>query len=223
MRRGAGEVTTDLWYRSRVRLSIRALLAAGVAALALWWGGTNVAVAVREREPLVIPCADYLAQRPDAHWIRLTGCAPDLDNLAIEVRSETRAGTRVLGTDDVTSVYVPLRPAGVTKGGAHLVVRRADPDVIYLVTHHPDDASYAAVVDRLRDSFGAPVEGLVEPAAAAASDRSGVLDVLNLASDAAVVEQGARPTLVFALVVCLVGLGAAACFAWLVGQRLRRR
>ncbi len=202
---------------------MQALLAAGVAALALWWGGTNVAVAVREREPLVISCADYLAQHPDAHWVRLTGCAPDLDNLGIEVRSETRAGTRVLGTDDVTSVYVPLRPAGVTKGSAHLVVRRTDPDVIYLVTHHPDDASYTAVAERLRDSFRAPVEGLLEPATASSSERSAILDVLNLASDAAVVEQGTRPTLVFALLVCLVGLGAAAWFAWLVGQRLCRR
>jgi hypothetical protein len=204
-----------------MRLSVQALLAAAVAGAALWWGGTNLAVAVREREPLELSCADYEAQRPDAHWLRLTGCAPDLDDAGTEVTSESRSGTHVTGSDHVTAVYIPLRPAGATKGRAHIVVRRTDPGMIYLATHRRGDASYDEVAGRARDSFAEPTQGLIEPAASWSNEQSAVLDTLNLASDAVLVERDARPPFVFALVICALGLGAAAWFAWLVRQLLR--
>lgn len=72
------------------------------------WGGQNTYVALHNRAPVEISCADYLRRRPDAAWLRLTGCFPDFEHLGIESSTRTTSSGK---SSTTTAVYVPLRAA----------------------------------------------------------------------------------------------------------------
>src|SRR5258705_11647742 len=96
-----------------------ALLLIGVVAALLWWGLPSLYVAIQNRHPLEITCSDYLKQRPDAKWLRLTHCEADAANVAFE---KSNYG--------INKVYIPLRPeGGVQQGRTEIVVERDDKEI----------------------------------------------------------------------------------------------
>ena len=46
----------------------------------LWWGGHQLYLGLRNREPVEITCAELVRHRPDAEWLRLTHCEAALDS-----------------------------------------------------------------------------------------------------------------------------------------------
>jgi hypothetical protein len=72
------------------------------------WGGHNTYIALHNRSPVEISCADYLGRRPEAAWLRLTGCFPDFGHLAVESSTRTTSSGQ---SSTTTAVYVPLRAA----------------------------------------------------------------------------------------------------------------
>lgn len=183
------------------------LVVGGLAVVGMWWGGHHIKLAVEEREPLEISCADYLANKPAAHYLRLTGCEPDFDNMA----KETTDG-------HVTAVYVPLRPVGET-GAPHIVLERDDEEICHFVRSPtlPDEPEDKAVVE----SLTGPQVGVVSFGIDLSEKTRAKLKDLNpeLADDFALLDEGARPHLWWGLIACaasLLGLG------WVLRSLVRR-
>ena len=174
------------------------LLAAGlVAAFVTTWGTGHLVLAWREREPLEITCADYIAKRPTERWLRLTHCAADADHLGVLVK---KGG----GSSTISKVYVPLRPED-TNANAHLVVARDDDAIRAIAGHRESTQASAATEARVAASLAEPTEGLVRDAASA--ERTDLPEHVNgLADDFVVIERGDHPTIGFAILATVVGL-----------------
>src|SRR5215212_10260193 len=164
--------------------------------VALWWGIPNLYVAIQNREPLEISCADYLQQRPSAKWLRLTHCAADAANLATEEASDR----------EIRKVYIPLRPPGRTEaGGTEIVVERDDQEMrdaaAKLRQDQPTDAMFARVGRLLAE----PTEGLVKFGIDLSDKDQDQLRNLGigLAPDFVIIDRGARPRLLPALAATL--------------------
>ena len=173
-----------------------------VTGLALWWGGTNFLTAIREREPLEITCADYLKNKPDNRYLKLTQCEGDLDNMAIEEGK----------SKDVKAVYIPLRAKGTTVGKTQIVLKRTDKEMTSLVsaldTLGPGDEAKAT---KILAEFEAPNEGLVQFGLDLSDKDKNQLKALNLglADDFIIMERGKSPRLLLgglALGAGLIGL-----------------
>jgi hypothetical protein len=66
-----------------------------------WWSYR----AVTNRAPVEMSCTDFAAHPPEADWVRVTGCEPNLESM----------GTFQFGTETskrTTGMFVPMRPAG---------------------------------------------------------------------------------------------------------------
>ncbi len=201
-----------------MRRILNLFLIAIVTAVALWWGGTNAYVGWREREPFEVSCADFLAHRPDAHWLRLTHCTPDLEHMAEEKTAKSKYGDAEDGKR--TAVYVVLRPEGETTGPARIVVRRTDEDILFVLDHDESAPDFDDISSRVDESLTEPTEGLIQFGLDMSTEEQhelGKLD-LGLAPDFSIVERDARPTLWFALAALGVGLIG---LLWL-GLRVRR-
>jgi len=202
-----------------------------LSAVALWWGGQHLYVGLRDREPLEITCADYVKQRPDTHWLKLTKCDADVDNLAYE---DDRHG----GAD---KVYVPMRPLGEDKGApasdtlarglapdrrsaslTHIVVERDDQDIRDLVALGNAAGEKNPVVQRVAKSFDEPVEGTVKFGMDLSDKDQKQLKGLGLglADDFVIIDRGQTPRLALGLgVFCLGLLGPAFVVFRLVRKR----
>jgi hypothetical protein len=169
-----------------------------LSAVALWWGGQHLYVGLRDREPLEITCADYVKQHPDTHWLKLTRCDADVDNLAYE---DDRHG----GAD---KVYVPVRPLGEDKGATHIVVERDDSDIRELVALGNAAGEKNPVVQRVAKSFDEPVEGVVKFGIDLSDkDRNQLKGLgLGLADDFVIIERGSTPKLALGALVFALGL-----------------
>lgn len=126
--------------RAGYYLLIPLLVAAGGAATVVggWWSYR----AVTNREPLEITCAQFTMNPPEADWVRVSGCEPNLESMGtLEFGAEGRQRT--------TGVFVPMRTAGSWM--------RA-PILLYIegVDDGPNTAEWVA------QTFSRPIEGLIE-------------------------------------------------------------
>jgi hypothetical protein len=179
------------------------------------WGGQNTHVALQNRAPVEISCADYLRQRPDAAWLRLTHCYPDFEHLAVE--SSTHTPSNGPSTTLTTAVYVPLRAAqGSTEARTQILLSSDDADMLGLGAQFGGTVGDAVVTE-----LSTAVEGLVESGLSLSQRRKADLAKLNLrlADDFVIVDRGDRPrALWFALGELALGLGAL----YLLVRRYRR-
>jgi hypothetical protein len=187
-----------------------------VTGFALWWGGHHLYIGMRNRAPVEITCADYLKNRPDAEWLRLTHCDADFDNLAFE---QTKG-------DKLTKVYVPLRPEGTASTDpTKIIVERDDEEMLELATTVRRSAPGEITIKRLVAAVAGPTEGLVEVGLDLSDKRQSELANMNLglAKDFVIVERGAKPRpLMFALGALVLGLGGLSWLAFSLVRRFRR-
>jgi hypothetical protein len=177
------------------------------------WGGQNTYIALRNRAPVEISCADTLRQRPEAAWVRLTGCFPDFEHISVESSTRTTSSGKFSTT---TAVYVPLRAArGSTEGRTRILLASDDDDMLAL------GSSLSQVSDALVTELSTSVEGLVESALSLSQRRRAELAALDLrlADDFVIIDRGERPRpLWFAVGELVLGLNALA----LLVRRIRR-
>lgn len=180
--------------------------------------------ALKERDPLEITCADYLASRPTARWLRLTHCTADVDHLAVEQEWSETAGVERLGSRDVSAVYIPLRPEGM-RGPPQIVVKRQDADILALVTHDPRSPAGAEFAHRVNETLTEPTQGLVHFGLELSAKEQAQLARLDLglASDFVIVDRGSRPLFGFGLLTVGVGLGCLVALVWWIVKIVRTR
>lgn len=177
------------------------------------WGGQNTYIALRNRAPVEISCADTLLQRPEAAWLRLTGCFPDFEHISVESSTRTTSSGKF---STPTAVYVPLRAArGSTEGRTRILLASDDDDMLAL------GSSLSQVSDALVAELSTSVEGLVESGLSLSKRRRAELAALDLrlADDFVIIDRGERPRpLWFAVGELVLGLNALA----LLVRRIRR-
>jgi hypothetical protein len=182
--------------RGRDFIIVPALLAG--AAIGLGWGGYGGYVALHNLSARELTCADYLAERPAATWLRLTACAPDIDRIGVE----SIVGG---GRSEPIATYVALRPPGAAASTRAVIVVEGPP----------------GRADQL--ALDGPIEGMIEPSWTRSrelrDDLAGMH--LGLAEDYVILERGARPRpWWFSLGLLAIGGGSTALFRrW----RQRRR
>lgn len=181
-----------------------------VSGVCLVWGGYATYVAVRNWSPTELTCAEFVAHRPDARWVRLTACEPDFERMAVETVQRNH-----VSTNEVSAVYVPLYARDTDKHGrAALVLAGDDAEMRALGDRYAASTAFDVVAREL----DGPIEGLAHSVLSmSATRRQDLRDLhLGLADDFVVIERGARPRpLWLALGVLAVGIAGAA--------RLQRR
>src|SRR5262245_32461247 len=178
------------------------ILLAILSIVALWWGGQNTFIGIRDHKQRVISCADYVKQRPDDRWLKLTDCDYDFDHLAYE---KTTSGK-------IRAVYLPLRPAGVEGGPTQIVVKRDDSEMLVVVEAiEHNDANPQPASDHVLAQLKEPAEGLVEFGLDLKDKDKKELGQLNLglASDFVIIDYKHEPKLLFGLLALVAGLGMA--------------
>lgn len=171
----------------------------------LLWGGHASYVALRNRAPLEITCADFARARPAAAWVRLTGCKPDVERFG----TETERIRRGLEPDavEITTVFTALRPDGESVGRqARILVEDHSRPAIELIAQPQSDALDLAW-RQMYDS----VEGMVLDWTQLSARRRSELSSmgLRLAEGFAVVKSGASPSPLWQALGALgAGLGA---------------
>lgn len=149
--------------------------------LATVWGAQNVYLGLRDRDPVEISCAEYLAHPPGGRWLKLTECDPDFHRVHL-VRD--RDGS-------IDAVYAPARPHGASEGPARIVFqydgepsaehRRASTAQGMLRTGWLDDASDEGRADMARH--------------------------MGLTPDFVILQLGSEPHIWLGLAALIVGLG----------------
>ena len=185
-----------------------------LSAAALWWGGQHLYVGLRDREPLEITCADYVKQHPDTHWLKLTKCDADLDNIAYEDD----------GHGGANKVYVPMRSLGDEgKGTTHIVVERDDQDIRDVVALGNAAGPKNPAVQRVAESFDQPIEGVVKFGIDLSDkDRERLAKMgLGLADDFVIVDRGTTPKLALGALVFALGLLGPGFIAFRLIRRRR--
>lgn len=201
-------------YRRRVRardlLLVPLTLVLTIAGLV--WGGRNTYVSVRNRAPVELTCADFLAQRPDVEWLILRDCEADWDHIGIEGQTDTPRSDKV---SSPTAIYIPLRPIGASRvKAATLVLHSESARFLELGRRFPSQQ----VVDEIGVELSGPLEGVVELAVDRSERRKERLRRLELliADDFVTFDYGARPRPLW------LALGALACGLGGLGLIVRR-
>lgn len=82
---------------------------AGLIGIALLIGGSQALyIAVTNRSPLKMSCADYLTKMPEGKWLQLSNCQV--------FRGETISKS-FLGKGPISEVYIPVRPVDAESSG----------------------------------------------------------------------------------------------------------
>ena len=123
-----------------------------ITAGGLFWGGKHAYIAARNRAPVEMTCADYIAHPPDTEWVRLTHCDGDLDHLGIET---TKRGAGY--ESEVDAVYVPLRAEHAPHSAPAALVLEAE-HAPFTALRTADEHAFAAAQEEL----SGPIEGLIE-------------------------------------------------------------
>lgn len=177
----------------------------------LVWGGRNTYISGRNRAPVELTCAEFLAHRPDAEWLILRDCEADWDNIGIEGQSDTRSGK----VSSATAVYIPLRPIGApSRQPATLVLVSETTRFLQLGSGFPSQQ----VVDEIGAELSRPLEGIVELAVDRSERRKERLRRLELliVDDFVTFDHGARPRPLW------LALGALGCGLGGLGLIIRR-
>jgi hypothetical protein len=195
---------------------IRALAAGGVIALVLCaFGAQFTYVAIRDGKQLEISCADYIARRPDARWLKLTDCEYDFEHLAYE---EDQAG------DKYTHIYLPLRAVGDDSLLTNIVVKRSDEAIRNVVWGLEHGESRPIGIDRVMMDLGKPTEGLVEFGLSLSDKERGELGKLGLGltKDFVLIDDARQPQLAAGIIMLAIGLSGLGVLGWLIIRQLRK-
>jgi hypothetical protein len=126
--------------------AIRSVFLAFLGACCLYLGAPGVYTWVTNPQPTRMSCAEYLAQRPSARWIELTGC---------DVRYLLAACLAHSDSSTVEGFYAPVQPAGERPDDADksvpIVLKVADPGVLASLTklHSALNVSDSNTADRM--------------------------------------------------------------------------
>lgn len=178
----------------------------------LIWGGRNTYVSARNRAPVELTCAEFLAQRPDAQWLILRDCEADWDHIGIEGRSDSTQSGKV---SSPTAIYIPLRPLGASRAKAATLVLHSE-SALFLELGRGVPSQQ--VVDEIGAELSGRLEGVVELAVDRSERRKERLRRLDLliAEDFVTFDHGARPRPLW------LALGALACGLGGLGLIVRR-
>lgn len=187
---------------------------AALSIMALFWSVPSIRVALTERAPHEMSCADFVRQPPEARWVRLVGCVAD-DNVLWGV-AESRT-TRV-ASHEPTEGYVLYRPVDANADAViSIIVRRQDPEILALARGVEDPG----MMRRLAKTFREPIVGMVDRGLPEVLRNELPNLKLKISQQSLVIDNGAHPLLGFSLVIFVLGvLGALGVIAWTV-QRLR--
>jgi hypothetical protein len=191
-----------------MRLLLVIVIAAGMA---LYWGATNLWVAMSDRSPTEISCADYAKHRPDAKWLRLTHCEADLENMAVMQDKSNK----------ISAVYIPLRAEGTTGGQTTVVIKRTDDDMLELAGKLDAKDLPQPLAGRIMKQLEEPTEGLAEFGLDMEDKDNKRLQGLGLglANDFVVIARGKEPRVLLPLVAFVLGLGG---IGWMLRALWRR-
>jgi hypothetical protein len=184
-----------------------------IAAVALYWGGQNTFIAVRDRNPREISCADYVKSRPDDRYLKLTSCEYDIERLAYREKG-----------DAITDVFLPLRVPADSTSETMIVVKRTDDAmravaraIRYQRTTMPPETK--EVMKQLQE----PTIGLVEFGLDLDDKERQELAGLGLGlhREFVIIEYGAEPRLLLGALVLLLGVAAGSYALWSLFRRIR--
>jgi len=86
----------------------------------LWGGCQGVYTALKNRHPLEITVADYIAQQPNAEWVTLKDAQLNL----LEAAHKGRLG-------NITEIFIPVRPKGESKDAqVHILLSTKDAAIV---------------------------------------------------------------------------------------------
>src|SRR3954471_18113970 len=90
----------------------------------LWNGGQHLYVALTNRQPTVMSYSDWVKNKPQTTWIRLTSCSLSLAHAAY---SSPKGG-------DVNEVYIPVRgQSAEDEKMTYVLLSSRDPEMINMV------------------------------------------------------------------------------------------
>jgi hypothetical protein len=208
----------DMEVVGRLATRAKALLV-GAGVVGMFFGGWHTYRAVRDGEQLEISCADYIRQRPDNHWLKLTGCEYDVDNYVYILSSKSGKS--------VSKVFFALRPIGDTSGTTTIVVVRDDEATRSMIeTFNDGDDPSEATIKQFAADIQKPVEGIVASGLDIdQGDKDKIVDPklnLGLTKNFVMISNGAHPRLVLG-VLLLIGSTLFLVVAAVVYVRERRR
>lgn len=182
----------------------------------LWGGGQGLYTALTNRTPSEITVADYIAQKSDAKWLRLTEGKMRLASLSY-------SGGRV--SDQIKEVFIPLVPAEGESPQVHVLIASKKPEVLAYGTKLRDASNPADAIRLLLSPEGIsprdPVEGIVRFGIDLKDDEVKKLRELSpeLAPDFVILTHDDRPD--FAISFVLFAAGGVMLF--FMGLGLRKR
>lgn len=186
-------------------------------------GGQSVYTALMNRKPTVVSITEVSAQKPGASWLRVEKGTLDVLNAAY---------TSAFGVSDAKSIFVPLVPDGVdsSEEKIHLLVQTSDPALVDLTNRMRDfeekvdtkDAAMQFLVEnasKLR--VERTVEGLVKFGMESGKEERKIRELYsNLAPDALILEEGAKPSAGLGAVMLVLGLVIGYfSFRWLFSSK----
>jgi len=201
--------------------NLRLFAVVGVVGLVLGYFGVHMTyVALHDGTQLEISCADYVAKKPDAKWLRLTGCQYDLDHYAFKLKSDS--------SSEIGRVYLSLRPVGVTTGPTQILVERRDDDMLRVIEWAERGGGRAPpqpAFSHIQAQLDRPIQGLVKFGIDLERREKNDLDKLDLdlARDFVIVDDGARPHLIVGIILIVVGISLAGVCVFLFVREMRRQ
>lgn len=173
-------------------------------------GGQSVYTGLKNRKITEVALDALVAKKPAADWLRVRGGVLDTMNSAYP---------SAFGTGKATSLYVPLVPPGTdsTKTRIHVLVLTKDQALLDFTNElremeksKADDATAAQAILRNIDKthVARPVEGVVQFGIEADDRKTRKIRELydNLADDAIILEEGAKPSTGKGIAMLLGGL-----------------
>lgn len=172
--------------------------------IALLWGGCQgVYTALKNRQPLEITVAGYIAQKPNAEWVTLKDAQLNL----LEAAHKGHLGK-------ISEIFIPVRPKGeTTEAPVHILLSTKDKDIVSaLEDFNKPAATKKEVMDaasRHADKLfmQKDVSGLIRFGIDSDDKTRGKLSKLdmNLAPDFVILNDGGSPNLGGS--VSMVGIG----------------
>lgn len=174
-----------------------ALVFGCVIILLFGMGAQGIYTAMKNRNPAVMSCEQFAANKPKAEWLSITNCVLDLNDACY-------ATLTYKGAELPTELYIPVRSAGAKESGKgikdNIVLMTRDPalmKMIYEMEKTRSEAEFKEWLTRNADKMivRRDVKGLVQFGVELKSQERRKLASLqdNLASDFIILDEGKRP------------------------------
>ncbi|WP_395742418.1 hypothetical protein [Prosthecobacter sp.] len=163
-------------------------------AIGLLWGGCQgIYTALKNRQPLEITVADYIAKKPNAEWVTLKEAQLNL----LEAAHKGRSG-------NISEIFIPVRPKGQTEGSqVHILLSTKDKDIVAALedlnrsSGNMKDALEAAARHKDKIFVQRDISGLIRfgiDSDSKTRDKLAALD-MKLAPEFVILNDGAAPSL----------------------------